>query len=180
MRKLILLMAGIAVCALTVLGVRGHSLRRDAAVAAVEPQSHATAVQPRRSTARLMTEEPMSSLLTDSARVSAERLRYSATLAAAHRAEAIDAAWSSRAQHELMDLASGSAIAQTGLAPQSFDSDCRSRTCKVSAAFADYNDAQDWANFFLTGSGATFAQAELFVDRGANGKTNVLIFGARR
>lgn len=168
-----------ALCTLAFIVMRSNRGGSAANTRAVEARS-AGAAQPVRSAAKMLSEESLTSLFTDTKRVSEERARYSAALAAGHRVEAVDATWSPQAQRALAELAADAGLVETGLAPQAFDSECRTRTCRVSATFADYNAAQDWANFFLTGSGGTFAQAELFVDRDTNGKTNVLIFGVRR
>ena len=133
-----------------------------------------------RSAAAMMAQDSLPLLLTQDDRVLEERTRYLAALDAAYRAESIDSQWAATAERALVDVSRGDALAATRIKPDAWSAQCRSRSCKMSAAFGDYDDAQDWANFFLTGTGDILAQAELSVRRDADGTTHVLIFGARR
>jgi len=133
-----------------------------------------------RSAAVMVAQDPLHSLLSEQDRVLTERKRFLDAMDAAYRSEPVDTAWSSIAEHALVDVAHSPALAETGITPDAWSTQCRSRSCKVTAVFGDYDDAQDWANFFLTGTGSTLAQAELSIQRGADNATHVLIFGARR
>lgn len=147
-------------------------------IAAAATQPAVTAAAPR-SAARMLAEDPLHALLSEPERTGAERERFLAGVARAHAAEARDPAWGPAAEMALQAVASSPAMATTGLAPERWSSDCRSRTCRITAEFADRDAAQDWANFFLTGSGGTLAQAELSLQRTSDHATRVLIFGAR-
>ena len=133
-----------------------------------------------RSAAAMMAQDPLPLLLTQGDRVLAERTRYLAALEAMHRAEPVDPQWAAVTEGALVDVSRGEPLAATRIAPDAWSVQCRSRSCKMSATFGDYDDAQDWANFFLTGTGGILAQAELSVRRDVDGTTHVLIFGARQ
>lgn len=133
-----------------------------------------------RSAAAMMAQVPLPQLLAQDDRVLEERTRYLAALEAAYRAEPVEPQWAAVAERALVDVSRDDALAATRIKPDAWSVQCHSRSCKMSAVFGDYDDAQDWANFFLTGTGGILAQAELSVRRDVDGTTHVLIFGARR
>ena len=150
------------------------------AAAAVTSAAAPNASNKARSAAAMMAQDPLPQLLAQDERVLEERTRYLAALDAAYRAEPVDAQWAAMTGRALVDVSRGDALAATQIEPDEWSVQCHSRSCKMSAVFGDYDDAQDWANFFLTGTGGILAQAELSVQRGVDGTTHVLIFGARR
>lgn len=133
-----------------------------------------------RSAAAMMAQDPLPQLLAQEDRVLEERTRYLAALEAAYRAEPVESQWAAVTERALVDVSRDDALAATRIKPDAWSVQCHSRSCKMSAVFGDYDDAQDWANFFLTGTGGILAQAELSVRRDVDGTTHVLIFGARR
>lgn len=116
----------------------------------------------------------------DRARAKREYDALAANLEAAHRSEPIDAAWKGVAETSMRSIAGGDALKQTGFAPQDFASDCRSRSCRVTAVFDTAADAQDWATMFTTMTGSDFRSARYVTVPTADGKTEVRIYGNRR
>jgi hypothetical protein len=174
-----LVTVGALAIAVVLLRPAAEGLQPDAV--AETPDSQVTDALPTaRSAASMVAEDSLHSLLVEEGRVAQERRRHLAGLDAAHRAEPVDTQSARAAERALAGIAQGQSLVATGIVPGAWSARCRSRSCKVTAVFDDYDDARSWANFFLTGSGGTLAQAELSVQRGANNRTDVLIFGARR
>jgi hypothetical protein len=172
---------GALVMALLVMHPRMSNEPPATAATAMPPRAAvADASQEARSAAAMMAQDPLPLLLTEHDRVLEERTRYLAALEAAYRAEPVDPQWADVTERALVDVSRGEALSATRITPDAWSVQCHARSCKIDAAFGDYDNAQDWANFFLTGTGDILAQAELSVQREVNGTTHVLIFGARR
>lgn len=134
---------------------------------------------PTRSAAVRLSEEPLSALVLDDARLAAERRRYRTLLERRHRQEPVDIVWSSDAEKAIAAIASREDLAAAGLVPDALQIACHSITCRISAQFAEVGVAQDWSNFFITGTGSTLSQAELFIEPATNGSVEVSIIGTR-
>lgn len=169
----------VAAVALALWTLRPHHTAESGAAPAAGSTPAGVAPTIARSPARMLAEDPLHVLVSEPGRVQVEHERFISGLARAHATEARDPDWGPAAEAALHALASSPAMATTGLAPDRWSSDCRSRTCRVTADFANHDAAQDWANFFLTGTGGTLAGAELSIQRTADHATRVLIFGAR-
>ncbi len=98
----------------------------------------------------------------------------------AHRKEPVDAAWKGTAETSMRAIQEGEALKATGFTPNEFRSDCRSRSCRISATFDNTVDAQDWATMFTTMTGADFRSARYVTMPTADGKTEIRIYGNRR
>ena len=116
----------------------------------------------------------------DPAREARERDALLRTLESQHARETIDAAWAGPAESKLLSNVQNPAILAAGLRPKSIDTDCRSRSCRIEASFGSSGDAEDWANFYLTGVGETLSQARLIVLPQPDGTTFIRIYGARK
>lgn len=117
---------------------------------------------------------------TDPAKLKAEREALLAQLESAHAAEPVDAAWAGQAEPALSDLAARPEMAVAGFKPDQYKADCRSRSCRITATFDDADDARDWGEMLITGSGKVFNQSRLLVVPTADGRQEVRIFGSRR
>lgn len=98
----------------------------------------------------------------------------------AHRNQPIDAAWKGLTETSMREIAAGEAMTATGLTPQDLQSDCRSRSCRISATFNNATDAQDWATFFTTMTGSEFRSVRHVTSQAGDGKTEIKIYGDRR
>lgn len=98
----------------------------------------------------------------------------------AHVSQPVDAAWKGAAETSMRNIQEGDALKSTGFTPQDFRSDCRSRSCRISATFDTAVDAQDWATMFTTMTGSDFRSARYVTVPTADGKTEIRIYGNRR
>lgn len=98
----------------------------------------------------------------------------------AHRKEPVDAAWKGAAETSMRSISEGEALKSTGFGPAEFRSDCRSRSCRISATFDNTADAQDWATMFTTMTGSDFRSARYVTVPTADGRTEIRIYGNRR
>jgi hypothetical protein len=119
-------------------------------------------------------------LLADPAQFAAARARDLAALESQHAAEPVDPDWKREAEAALEDITASDTIAVTGIAPDTYRADCRSRLCRVSATFTASGDAEDWQNMFVTMTGNTFRQTRMHVIQTAPGAYTLEIYGARR
>lgn len=98
----------------------------------------------------------------------------------AHASQPVDAAWKSKTEASLADIAEGEGLQQSGIAPAGMRTDCRSSSCRVSAEFDKSSDAQDWATMFVTMTGDQFRTARFVTTQTPDGKTEIRIYGTRR
>ncbi|MEP6633388.1 MAG: hypothetical protein ABJA62_04190 [Luteimonas sp.] len=131
-----------------------------------------------RSAAVMVAQVPLNVLLENQDAVRNENTRYLAALEQRYRHEPIDARHAAVTEQALIAVSEDRALAV--IRPKAWSARCRSRNCRIDAVFNDYDDAQEWANFFLTRTGGILAQAELSVRLDGNGTTRVLIFGVRQ
>jgi hypothetical protein len=110
----------------------------------------------------------------------AERQRTVAALEDGHRAEPIDAAWSTRSEVAISRAAGTAVMEAAGFKPRDVTTDCRSRTCRLSARFNSSVDARDWAQRLLVQMGGTIAQAKVTVLPQGDGSFEVRVYGVRR
>jgi hypothetical protein len=110
----------------------------------------------------------------------ADRERLIADLDQGHEAETIDAVWSATSEQGIEAASASQVMAQAGFAPQDVKSDCRSRSCRVSARFDNSSEARDWADRLLTQMAGTLAQARVAVLPQADGSFEVRVYGSRR
>jgi hypothetical protein len=110
----------------------------------------------------------------------AEDVRLMAEIDHLHQAEPIDAAWSAQAETAVLTTTTQPLMAQSGLKPQDFDTDCHSKTCKISARFAESTDAQSWATMMVTELAGTMSQARVAVTQLPDGSSEVRIYGSRK
>lgn len=97
-----------------------------------------------------------------------------------HRAEPIDAAWSAQSEVNILSASVTPVMIQAGFSPDKVATDCRSRTCRISAQFASSGDAQGWANRLLTQMGGTLSQVKMTLLPQADGSFEVRMYGARK
>lgn len=116
----------------------------------------------------------------DRERAKREYEQLAKDLEAAHRREPVDAAWKGAAETSMSNIAKGEELKSTGFEPTDFRSDCRSRSCRISATFDNVTDAQDWATVFTTMTGSDFRSARYVTSTTADGKTEIRIYGNRR
>jgi len=114
------------------------------------------------------------------ASAAAKREQAVAQMESSHRAEPLDAAWSAASEQSFTVATSTPVMAAAGFKPQDVSTDCRSRTCRVSARFSSALDAQDWADRLVTQMGATIANARVAVLPQSDGSYEVRVFGARK
>jgi len=110
----------------------------------------------------------------------AEDARLMAEIEHLHQAEPIDAGWSAQAETAVLSTTTDTLMAQSGLKPQDFDTDCHSKTCKISARFKESTDAQSWATMMVTELAGTMSQARVAVTQLPDGSSEVRIYGSRK
>lgn len=98
----------------------------------------------------------------------------------AHTRQPVDAAWKGAAETSMQAIRDGEALKGTGFSPAEFRTDCRSRSCRISATFDSAVDAQDWATMFTTMTGSDFRSARYVAVPTADGRTEIRIYGNRR
>lgn len=135
---------------------------------------------PARNAEAMIDATPISSLRASPAEIGVRQRALAAEMAAKQRNEPIDVAWATATEKALSDLAAEVAASAGDVKVLDYEAECRSRTCRIGARFAESGAAQDWSNFLLTTSGVQFANAELFIERDPDGSSRVLIFGSRR
>jgi hypothetical protein len=109
-----------------------------------------------------------------------DRARAIAVMEQSHSAEPVDAAWSATSEVAISSASGSQAVREANLQPLSTDSDCRSKTCRISATFADSGQAQFWASTVVTKMGGTLSQARVATRTLPDGRSEVVIFGTRR
>ena len=113
-------------------------------------------------------------------RAKAAYARLASDLEKAHREQPVDAGWKGETETSLRAIQEGDSLKATGFTPQEFSSDCRSRSCRITATFDSIVDAQDWATMFTTMTGEDFRSARYVTVPTPDGKTEVRIYGNRR
>lgn len=109
-----------------------------------------------------------------------ERDRAVADLDSRHESESIDPVWSATSEQGLAAASVSPVMAQAGFNPQDVSSDCRSRTCRISARFDNSSEARHWADRLLTQMAGTLGQAKVAVLPQADGSFEVRVYGARK
>jgi hypothetical protein len=109
----------------------------------------------------------------------AERDRVVADLDSQHQAESIDALWSATSEQSVVAASVAPVMAQAGYKPQDVATDCRSRTCRISARFESSTEARGWADRLLTQMAGTISQAKVAVLPRDDGSFEVRVYGAR-
>jgi len=118
--------------------------------------------------------------LAESGARAADDARLMAEIDHLHQAEPIDASWSAQAETAVLSTTTEPMMAQSGLKPQDLDTDCHSRTCRISARFAESTDAQSWATMMVTELAGTMSQARVAVTQLPDGSSEVRIYGSRK
>lgn len=116
----------------------------------------------------------------DPAQLSKQRERMAAELEQGHRAEPMDAAWAAQAEPALEKMAASPDLAVAAIQVDGLATDCRSKTCRISASFDSVADAEQWGMLFATGTGKTLRQTRSVVVPLGNGKSELRIYGLRR
>jgi hypothetical protein len=111
---------------------------------------------------------------------SAERDRVVAELDHRYAAEAIDPVWSATQEEGLAQASESQVMAQAGFNPQDVSSECRSKSCRISARFDSPGEARDWAERLITQMAGTIGQARVAVLPQSDGRFEVRVYGARR
>jgi hypothetical protein len=109
-----------------------------------------------------------------------DRDRIVAELESNHKAEPIDAAWSSQSEVNILSATTTKVMTQAGFKPQDVATDCRSKTCRISARFADSGDAEDWGDRLVTQMGPTLSQVKTTVIKLPDGSSEIRMYGARK
>ena len=110
----------------------------------------------------------------------ADRDRLIAELDQRHEAETIDPEWSATLEQGI-EVASGAQVmAQAGFHPKDVSTECRSKSCRISARFDNSGEARDWADRLLTQMAGSIGQARVAVLPQADGSFEVRVYGARR
>ena len=110
----------------------------------------------------------------------AKREQAVAQMESAYRSEPVDAAWSAASEQSFVVASESQVMARAGFKPQDVSTECRSRTCRISATFDSALDAKDWANRMLVQMGPTIANARVAVLPQPDGRYEVRVFGARK
>ena len=111
---------------------------------------------------------------------SAERDRVVAELDHRYTAEAIDPVWSATQEEGLAQASVSQVMTQAGFNPQDVSSECRSKTCRISARFESPGEARDWAERLVTQMAGSLGQARVAVLPQPDGRFEVRVYGARR
>jgi hypothetical protein len=98
---------------------------------------------------------------------------------ARHAAEPRDPVWAAGAEVALAEAAASEELAAANLVPDSIDTRCRSKSCRIVATFADAGDADDWAFGFMTHSAGTLRRVRKYDTRLPDGRVEVTFFGDR-
>lgn len=102
-----------------------------------------------------------------------------ARLESEHRAEPVDAAWSAQSEVDILSASVEPVMIQGGFQPRDVATECRSRTCRISARFANSGDAQDWSDSLVMQMGGTLSQVKATILPQRDGSSEVRIYGAR-
>ncbi len=97
-----------------------------------------------------------------------------------HVAEPLDATWSARSEVDILAASIKPVMARGGLRPHDLATDCRSKTCRISASFDRSADARKWATMLVTQLGGTLSQVKMTVLPEPDGGSEVRIYGVRR
>lgn len=110
----------------------------------------------------------------------ADRDRLIAELDNKHEAETIDPVWSATLEQSLETASQAQVMAQAGFNPKDVSTDCRSKSCRISARFDNSSEARDWADRLLTQMAGSIGQARVAVLPQADGSFEVRVYGVRR
>lgn len=108
------------------------------------------------------------------------RDRIVAELETQHQAEPVDAAWSAQSEINIMSASITPVVLQAGFKPQNVVTDCRSRTCSISASFTSAGDAEDWGDRVVNQMGGTLSQVKTTVIQLPDGRSEIRMYGARK
>lgn len=109
-----------------------------------------------------------------------DRDRMVVDLESQHKAEPVDPAWSAQSEVSLMSAAIQPVALQSELKPRDITTDCRSRTCRVSARFSNSGDASEWGGRVITQMGGTLAQVKMTVIPQPDGSSEIRMYGSRK
>jgi hypothetical protein len=110
----------------------------------------------------------------------ADRDRVIADLDQDHEAETIDPVWSATVEQGLEAASVSQVMTAAGFNPQGVSSDCRSRSCRISARFSSASEARDWADRLLTQMAGNIVQARVAVLPQTDGSFEVRVYGSRK
>ena len=98
---------------------------------------------------------------------------------ARHAAEPRDPVWAAGAEVALAEAAASEELAAANLVPDSIDTRCRSKSCRIVASFPDAGQADDWAFGFMTHTAGTLKRVRKYQRRLPDGRIEVTFYGDR-
>jgi hypothetical protein len=147
-------------------------------VSASPPTSGARSVQPNAAFAPIpknrVGDKPPSPEFIDQ-----QREIHRAQLQSAFKREPVNSKWAAAIQNDLLTAASSKEVADTGEMPTAFRTECRSRSCLVTAIFSENGDADSWAGAYLLGAaGRHLSTAQVLTRTLPDGSTELSIYGS--
>lgn len=94
--------------------------------------------------------------------------------------EAVDPAWASAKESELLAFADQPEFDEVDARPASLSIDCRSSICKLDAQFENRTQAEKWIMMYTSSAGGAMPSAITSRNQNPDGSTHVEIYGRAR
>lgn len=94
--------------------------------------------------------------------------------------EPVDAAWAARKERALASANDAPQIREVGAKPLAFSSQCRSRTCLISADFASTVAVADWVSLYTLVAGPEVARAAMQRSDNPDGTIHLQVYASAR